>query len=577
MNKTVNINLAGIFFHIDEDAFLKLKSYLDAIKHSLTDAQGREEIIRDIEARIAELFTEKMKENQDVVSVTEVEAVIEIMGQPEDYKIDDEIFEDEADQTSYASKTSKKLYRDTDHSYVAGVSSGLGHFFKIDAIWVRILFILLTVLSSGGFILAYILFWIFVPEATTTAEKLEMRGEPINISNIERKVREGFDNVSEKVKDVDYKKYGEKVNAGASGFFKSLGNFILNVFKIIAKIVGVFIIIFSGAGLIGLLFSFLSIGTFGVFDAPWLDYVELANIGVPFWLACLLLFLAAGIPLFFLFILGLKILINQLKSIGTPAKLVLLGVWLLSIFVISFLGIRQATERAFDGKVIQTETLPITSQDTLYVKMKGSNFYGESTGRDYDMQIRHNEEGEKVIYNNSIRLIIKSTKEENARIEITKMAEGKSDQDARKYADAINYETSFRGNTLYLNDFLTTKSDHSFRDQHVKITLFLPEGSTFFAHQNTYSFHRSYDYYNDILENGQEEQYLKVIHQDLICINCIDEEEKNFSNRNENFIKEKLKTSEEIIVEEIKNDDDWYQAQPRDTIQKIKQDSTKTE
>ena len=146
MNKTVNINLAGIFFHIDEDAFLKLKNYLDAIKHSFTDSQGRDEIIQDIEARIAELFAEKRETDKQVIGMREVDAVIEIMGQPEDYKVDDDIFEDE--ETSHSSysntkhteakteKRNKKLYRDPDNSYISGVSSGLGHYFSIDPVWV---------------------------------------------------------------------------------------------------------------------------------------------------------------------------------------------------------------------------------------------------------------------------------------------------------------------------------------------------------------------------------------------------------------------------------------------------------
>ena len=98
MNKTVNINLAGIFFHIDEDAYLKLSRYLEAIKRSFTDSQGRSEIIADIEARIAELFSERIQNQKQVVGLKLVDDVIAIMGQPEDYLVDDEIFEDEPQQ-----------------------------------------------------------------------------------------------------------------------------------------------------------------------------------------------------------------------------------------------------------------------------------------------------------------------------------------------------------------------------------------------------------------------------------------------------------------------------------------------
>jgi phage shock protein PspC (stress-responsive transcriptional regulator) len=200
MNKTVNINLAGIFFHIDEDAYAKLQHYLEAIKRSLTGTHGRDEIINDIEARIAELFSEKIKNERQVISIKEVDEVISVMGQPEDYMLDEEIFEDE---TSYTQTKGKKLFRDTEHSYVGGVSSGLGHYLGISAIWLRIAWILLTIFSTGAFILIYIALWIFVPEAKTTADKLAMRGEPVTISNIERKIREGFDDVAGKMKDIN--------------------------------------------------------------------------------------------------------------------------------------------------------------------------------------------------------------------------------------------------------------------------------------------------------------------------------------------------------------------------------------
>ena len=137
MNKTVNINLAGIFFHIDEDAYSKLQRYLEAIKRSFTDSQGRSEIIADIEARISELFNERVDNEKQVVGVKIVDEVIAIMGQPEDYLVDDEIFEDEPKAWDRKS-TSKKLFRDTDNSYIGGVSSGLGHYLGIDALWIRL-------------------------------------------------------------------------------------------------------------------------------------------------------------------------------------------------------------------------------------------------------------------------------------------------------------------------------------------------------------------------------------------------------------------------------------------------------
>ncbi|MBT8253149.1 MAG: PspC domain-containing protein, partial [Bacteroidia bacterium] len=202
MNKTVNINLAGIFFHIDEDAYLKLQRYLDAIKRSFTDSQGRNEIISDIEARIAELFSERVQNEKQVVSVKEVEEVITIMGQPEDYMVDEEIFEDEPQaQYKKSSGSGRKLFRDKDNAYIGGVSAGLAHYFGIDALWIRLAWIVLF-FGAGTGILLYILLWILMPVAESTSDKLAMTGKPINITNIEEKVKEGFGNVKDSFDDV---------------------------------------------------------------------------------------------------------------------------------------------------------------------------------------------------------------------------------------------------------------------------------------------------------------------------------------------------------------------------------------
>jgi len=555
MNKTVNINLAGVFFHIDENAFLKLNDYLNAIKKSFTDAQGRDEIIQDIEARFAELFSEKMKTDKQVVSIAEVEAVIEIMGQPEDYMVDDDIFEDQEPKNNHSTyQRSKKLYRDKDHSYIAGVSAGLGHYFHIDTIWVRVLFVLLTILSSGGFAIVYLIFWILVPEAITTSEKLEMKGEPINISNIEKKVKEGFDTVSDKIKDVDYKKYTAKANRGGSEFFKSLGNLILSFIKIIGKFIGILIILFAGLGLITLIFTILSISTFGIFDAPWMDYVDMVDIGVPIWLASIIIFLSAAIPLFFIFLLGLKIVVSNLKSIGTPAKLTLLGVWLLSIFVIAFLGIRQATHRAFEEDIVIKENLPIRTNDTLFVKMRDNEWMHTSLERDDDVQIKYNENNEKIIFSKDIRLIVKSTTDTLARLEIMKSAEGQDYVQARQRANQIMFNSEFKNNTLYLDGFFTTAFKNKYFDQEIEITLYLPEGAILFAHENTHSYHRNYSWYEDILENGQEGKYLLIAKNKIICSSC-PENENDTEQENDIYFDSK----EEIeVFSDDDNKEDWY-------------------
>jgi len=564
MNKTVNINLAGIFFHIDEDAYLKLQRYLEAIKRSFTDSQGRSEIISDIEARIAELFSERVQNEKQVISTKLVDDVIAIMGQPEDYLVDDEIFEDEPKSTSSSKSTfSKKLFRDTDNSYIGGVASGLGHYLGIDAVWVRLLWVLLALGSGGTFIFIYILFWVLVPEAVTTADKLTMTGEPVNISNIEKKIKDGFESVSETVGDVAKnvsdsvsgaaKKTGKNIKSSSRSFFDTIGDIIMFFFKVFAKFVGVILIIVGASALIALIISMFSIGILDAVHIPGFDFVDAANAAnTPVWLVSLLLLFAVGIPFFFVFYLGLKVLINNLKSIGNIAKFSLLGLWLISIIGLFIIGVRQATEHAYEESApIEKSQLNITANDTLYVKMKGNDVYKNHLNKEtHSYKLTYDENDQKMIYTTDIRLVVKSTKDSLASIHIEKKAEGSSTLTARERAQSINYNYALVGNELNLDAYLSTDFENKFRDQEVYVTLYLPEGTTLYADKNTYSFHRNPSYYEDILENGMEEHYLKVEKDALNCPDCDENFRLNIDLNNDNS---GFKIDEEGI--ELKSED----------------------
>lgn len=524
MNKTVNINLAGTFFHIDEDAFGKLQRYLAAIKKSLSDPQGSDEIIKDIEARIAELFTEKLESSTQVVTVKELDEVITVMGQPEDYMVDEEIFEDAPPRQRRSKSRSyhKQLFRDEDHKVIAGVSSGLGHYLGIDAVWVRLMWVLFTIFSSGIFILIYILFWIIVPPAISTSEKLKMTGEPINISNIEKKFKEGYDNVSEKVKSVDYDKYGKKVKSGATGFFDTLGAVLLTILKIFVKFIGVIVIISSLATLVGLIVGLFTAGSFGFWGhgelLDWYQLVDTTN--APLWLISLLTLFAVGIPFFVLFILGLKMLINNLKSIGTPAKIALFVIWICAIVGLAIFGIRQATETAFAGEFRTEKTIDVRSGDTLTIQMVSNEHYEYDSRRRGRLDIEYTENDEKIIYSSDIRLIVRSTDDSLARVVVEKRADGRDYDTAKNRARAIDYEYTFDGSTLGLNAYLTTAIENKYRDQEVEVIVYLPIGTVLYADNNTYSFHRNDSHYRDILDNGDEEQYLLIQDGQTRCLDC---------------------------------------------------------
>lgn len=535
MKKTININLGGTFFHIDEDAFAKLNRYLDAIKKSFTDPQGQDEIIRDIEARIAELFAEKRDSVSQVISIKELDEVIAVMGQPEDYMVDEEIFDDappkQQRQRQYQQRASyKQLFRDVDNKFISGVAAGLGHYLGIDTIWVRLLWILLTFFSSGFFLVVYILFWILVPAAESTADKLTMQGEAVTIENIEKKIKDEYERVADKVKDVDFDGAAKRAKSGASSFFDGLGSVFSVFFKIIFKFIGIILLITAISTLVSLIVSMFSLGSVSFWGSDLTDYIGVVNTsGAPIWLISISVLLAVGIPFFVLFLLGLKILIPNIKSIGTPAKITLGVAWIAAVIMMGIFAIREVTEISNEGSVKTVNPLAVAVNDTLRLKMVSNEDFEYRANRSGGFEIKRDEDGNRVIYSNDVRLIVRSTSKPEGRISIEKSANSTDYQRSREYAERINYNYELKGNTLYLDGYFLVDVADKYRDQEVEVIVYLPEGSVLFADKNTRSFHSNSSYYDDILTRGDEEYFLRIEKGKTTCLNCPDGRESNYN------------------------------------------------
>lgn len=301
MKKTLTINLNGIVFNIDDDAYETLSAYLNELEKHFADDE-REEIIKDIEDRIAELFTERMH-GRNVVDASDVASVIETMGQPNQF--DDEAAEPHADAAASKSSQRKfrKFYRDGDDRLIGGVAAGLAAYIGWDTTLVRILLLLLLLFSAGWTLLFYILLWIIVPEAKTTAQRLEMQGIEPNLENI--------------------KKYMPKRET-----IQHVGNRALEVISWILKFAAIFISGCIGIGLfmavIGIVVAIFTLrmmyipGMFG----SWIDIALLVS--------CALFLLCPAI--------GLVLLCIRLINKNAPHRpwisWTLLIVWIVSLFAI---------------------------------------------------------------------------------------------------------------------------------------------------------------------------------------------------------------------------------------------------
>ncbi|MER3376587.1 MAG: PspC domain-containing protein [Allomuricauda sp.] len=532
MNKTVNINLANTLFHIDDDAYNKLRRYLESIKRSFSGTPGSDEIIADIEARIAELFLEKMENERQVITQKQVDEVINVMGQPEDYMVDEDIFEDEPKKTYTEPRPrAKKLYRDIDHKYIGGVCAGLEHYLGFDALWIRLIFILLAVFTGFGLV-AYILLWILVPEAATTSQKLDMRGEPVNISNIERKVKEGFDDVADKVKNVDYEKVGNKVKSSSKTFFDAIGDIIMFLFKVFGKFIGILLIIIGAATLIGLFIALFSVGLLNAVHFPGVDFYEIVNTtGAPVWVVSLLLFFAFAIPFFFVLYLGLKILVNNLKSIGNIAKFSLLGLWLISMGVLFALGVRQAAEFANVGSIHEKDQILMENPtDTLLVKMRSTGFEHSMEDVHFGrMTFGYDQNDNRVLISDDVDIKVRKSDDDYVRINIRKDSHGSTSLVARDRAKEINYGYELLGNTIALDEHLTTDVSNKARDQEVTVTLHIPEGRTVRFEESTRGYlGRGIDNDKEYYRSGIV-GYVWIMGNDgeLKCQDCPEDPEEN--------------------------------------------------
>ena len=531
MKKTVNINLAGTFFHIDEDAFAKLSRYLEAVKKSISDPVGGDEIIQDIEARIAELFSERLEINTQVISTRELDAIIKIMGQPEDYIMDEDAAQTNSatgNQTRGETTSNKQLFRDSDNKFIAGVCSGLSHYLGLEVIWVRLFWIFLSFVTTGFGVIAYLLFWILVPGAQTTSEKLKMTGEPINISNIEKKFNEGYQKVSQNIKNVDYDKYEEKIKKGSATFFDSLGAILSTVFKIGIKFFGLLIVIAGLLGLISILIGMTVFGTFGIYDTgvTGMDIYQLIDTtNTPIWIVTLIITLIAGIPLLLLFILGLKIMFPNIKSIGTPVKITLTILWIAAISILVILGARQAIDRAFENNFSTQTPLSINMQTPLKLSMYNNDTYSFEAYRRSGLEIKPDANGNKVLYSSDIRLIVRSTDEKFGKIVLNKIASGKDYKQAKARAQAIDFNYNFNKNTneLILDGYFLTDITNKYRDQQIEVILYLPVNTRLIAATNTRSFHKNEPIYRDILILGDEEKTLLITPEGTQCLDCIEE------------------------------------------------------
>jgi len=236
MKKTLTVNLNNIVFHIDDDAYEMLQTYLSEIADHFKTDEERKEIMNDIEARIAELFNEKLQKNKNVVNLSDVEEIIEIMGKPSQYTGEEEE-PVTPPKTEKKQPKSRRFYRDPENAILGGIAGGLAAYFNLDVTLIRIILVILVFLGVGFIIPIYIVVWFVAPAALTASQRLEMQGEDVTVENIKTEVN----NVKNYMESEKFKQSAqgasERVLEIMRLFFKILFGFIGGIVAIAGIIV----------------------------------------------------------------------------------------------------------------------------------------------------------------------------------------------------------------------------------------------------------------------------------------------------------------------------------------------------
>lgn len=488
MKKTFTINISGSVFHIEEDAYEKLRDYLQMLTvHFGSDADGRE-ILQDIEARIAELFAKKMEaEGKDVILESWVDEVMVRMGKPEDF-IEEKEENDEPEAAQPAAvKMRRRMYRDPDHRVIGGVCSGMGAYFRIDPVVLRIIFFILFWLSWGIALLVYLMLWIAVPKAKTTAEKLEMRGQEATVSNIEKSIKEEVKEVKESYKRFRnsdaYTKGREQMG--------QVGDVSYNILRVILRIVviaaGVFLIILAFVGLIGFITSMV-IGQSIFQSAPWISGLgpefhmpEIANFFIaPGSMTILMIAIAflVGIPLLGILYAGTK-MVFRFKSNSKLIFLSSLGVWTVALITVIVVSVSQIKDYSKETTITQNQVVNCQNCKTLYLELGDDPYASQSSRYQVDLsRMRVISDSEGPVLVGEPRLDVEESNSNEFVILIRKKSRGSNLDTAKENVEDILYNFSQNDSIIRFNPYYTIKDNKRWLDQEVDITVKVPKGKS---------------------------------------------------------------------------------------------------
>lgn len=562
MNKTVTINISSIIFHIEEDAFEKLSKYLSTIKGYFSNTESGNEIMSDIEARIAEMLQSKISSTKQVVLMSDVDFVIESMGKAEEFAGDSsnnnyeaQLNQNEFDENTEAIK--KRLYRDGDNKVLGGVCSGIGHYFGIDPVWLRIALLLLLFFAGTG-ILLYIILWISMPEAKTTAEKLVMKGEKADINNISKAVKEEAEQLKKRIEKYgnEFKNIANNNRVVPRNVAEKMIGFISAIFisigRVLFKIVGVLMVVFGVIFFFGLFTSMFGITFFSNnFDGKeWIDLLLLD--GKDFYVALIGIAIFIGMPIIMMIYVGVKILFKirySFRWINLSAGII----WLIGFFLLLIVGIRTGSDFSKTAKV--RENTIVVPHDTLCLKMNEMSIDIEELNtsdddkedeKGFETYKKRNDymigtnNGLKYLLGHAQLNIIKSQTDKIILV-VVKEAKGSDKRTATHRAKNIIYKISQTDSLIEFDNLFKVNNADKFRFQDIMVILKLPLGKVVYLDKSLESLIYDIENVTNTYDGDMVNRKWIMTDNGLKCLDCegLDDNSDKKNENNEDIHTEK--------------------------------------
>jgi phage shock protein PspC (stress-responsive transcriptional regulator) len=547
MNKVFSVNIGGQVFTVDELAFEKLRNYLDSIKSHFRGTEGSDEIIADIESRIAEMLRERLKAGKDVTNMEDVDFIMLTMGRPEEFEGEANTEETAStsgfDSGQYSSqRQSRRLFRDPDNKVLGGVCSGVSAYFGInDPVWMRLFFVIIFFTFGSGLLL-YIILWVVIPKAKTITDRMEMRGENVTINNIKKTFDDEYEDIKTRYHNFTASARGGKWDSGFHRFIQFLESLLHLAAKVFVKIIGVVMLIAGIAFLMMLMF-----GAFGAVSA-FSDFPLLVgHDGGHTWLLSGLL-LVLGIPVFIIVVKGIQLLFNfRIRS--RAAGITLLALWIAGCGLLLFRTMHFAQHFADSSSVRKEFVLDNKVKDTLLLSLD-KDIKGYSKLKNFHINI--NDDDEYLLSNDenfmirNVSLKVKSSPDSQFHMTEIFSARGASTKESQANANSITYTFRQMDNKMILPAYCSFPKSNGWKNQKVKLILEVPQGKVIYFDENMQHFLNDVSNTTDTYDEDMLTRHWKMTAEGLKCLDCPAEEPH----------KSKRRHSKHIKIDTDDNDDD---------------------